>query len=103
MRLHAWAFAGRVLKHHTDSFGTTLLGYFAPVVIISMAFLIGLLMRISATGNLGIALDTMTGRWCRTWEWEYKNKPGEFGLNTLPTCYELFLSEPSELSPAPAK
>lgn len=46
MRMHAWAFARRVLKHHTDSLGTTLLGYFAPIAIVLIAFIIGLLMRI---------------------------------------------------------
>jgi hypothetical protein len=53
--------------------------------------------NVSSTGNLGVALDTMTGRWCRTWDWNYIGKPDANGLNTLPTCYELFTSEPAEV------
>jgi hypothetical protein len=55
---------------------------------------------VSSTGNLGVALDTMTGRWCRTWNWNYLRKPESNDLNTLPTCYELFTSEPPEIEGA---
>lgn len=56
--------------------------------------------NVTSTGSLGVALDTMTGKWCRTWEWEFVGKPESKGLNTLPTCYEIFIEDPSETETA---
>jgi hypothetical protein len=53
--------------------------------------------NVSPTGALGVALDTMTGQWCRTWEWQYKNNAQSGSLDTLPTCYQLFQDEPAEI------
>ena len=38
----------------------------------------------------GVALDTVTGQWCRTWEWSYKADSMSGGLDTLPLCYSIF-------------
>lgn len=46
--------------------------------------------NVSGNGSPGIALDTLTGQWCRTWDWSYKAKPDADSLNTLPTCLSLF-------------
>lgn len=47
--------------------------------------------NISVPGESGIALDTVTGQWCKTWEWEYKQEVKEKSLGTIPTCESLFL------------
>jgi hypothetical protein len=52
---------------------------------------------VSSIGNVGVALDTMTGRWCRTWDWQYVAKPDANGLNMLPICYDLFIADPTEI------
>ncbi len=44
-------------------------------------------------GTSDVALDTKTGQLCRTWEWVYKNNPTANDLNSLPTCYSLFISD----------
>ena len=44
----------------------------------------------------GLALDTTTGQYCRTWPWVYANKPNANDLNTLPTCLSLYDQTPSE-------
>jgi hypothetical protein len=46
--------------------------------------------NVSVLGATGVALDTVTGQWCRTWDWYYKAKPDSDSLNTLPTCLSLF-------------
>jgi hypothetical protein len=46
--------------------------------------------NVSVLGATGVALDTVTGQWCRTWEWQYTGKPDATGLNTLPTCLSLY-------------
>jgi hypothetical protein len=44
-----------------------------------------------------IALDTLTGQYCKTWEWLYKKSElaPSADLQTLPTCLELFNRYPS--------
>jgi hypothetical protein len=51
---------------------------------------------VSPTGSLGVALDTVTGQWCRTWDWAYKSDSQSGGLDTLPTCKSLFDSTPAD-------
>ncbi len=46
--------------------------------------------NISIPGESGIALDTVTGQWCRTWEWQYKPEVKEKSLGGIPTCESLF-------------
>ncbi|HEX4032704.1 MAG TPA: hypothetical protein VHX20_20255 [Terracidiphilus sp.] len=48
---------------------------------------------VTSHGTSDVALDTKTGRLCRTWDWEYKNNPEANDLNDLPTCYSIFTSE----------
>ena len=50
-----------------------------------------------------MALDTLTGQYCRTWDWSYKNPTavGSADVQTLPTCLELFSQYPSEISLPP--
>jgi hypothetical protein len=45
---------------------------------------------VSTVASTGVALDTVTGQWCRTWDWQYKAQPSADSLNTLPTCLSLF-------------
>jgi hypothetical protein len=47
----------------------------------------------------GIALDTVTGQWCRTWEWHYKVASMSGGLDTLPLCIDIFRSNPATGDP----
>jgi hypothetical protein len=51
--------------------------------------------NVSPTGSLGVALDTTTGQWCRTWDWAYKGTAQRDDLNTLPTCLSLYENTPS--------
>jgi hypothetical protein len=53
VRAHLRHFAGRVLRHYTDSLGTTFLGYFAPAIAIILIFLIALVMRVLREGKAG--------------------------------------------------
>ncbi len=46
----------------------------------------------------GIALDTVTGQFCRTWDWKFVGKPNDNGISTLPTCIELFHSYQTDAS-----
>jgi len=48
---------------------------------------------VTSHGSSDVALDTKTGQLCRTWEWEYKNNPTANDINSLPTCYSIYLSE----------
>jgi hypothetical protein len=48
--------------------------------------------NIPAVGIQGVALDTVTGQWCKTWEWSYKNDAMSGSLDTLPTCLSIFQS-----------
>jgi hypothetical protein len=47
---------------------------------------------VSNHGSADVALDTVTGELCRTWEWEYRpaNNPAKGGLDLLPTCVTLY-------------
>jgi|SRR5579864_5655236 len=40
----------------------------------------------------GYALDTKTGRLCRTWDWVIKQKDGSELPTNTPTCYSLYQS-----------
>lgn len=53
--------------------------------------------NISAPGVSGVALDSMTGQWCRTWAWNYIKKPDANDINTLPLCEQVFVAYPSEI------
>ena len=46
--------------------------------------------NVSGFNGDGVALDTVTGQWCRTWEWHYKAESLNGGLDTLPTCISIF-------------
>jgi hypothetical protein len=52
-----------------------------------------------------VALDTITGQYCKTWDWYYKNPAavGSADVQTLPTCLDLFNKYPSvyDLQPLP--
>lgn len=51
-------------------------------------------------GGQGIALDTVTGQWCRTWDWVPRDpKAPQDGLSTVPTCLSLFELMPSTNDP----
>lgn len=50
--------------------------------------------NVSPSDGLGVALDTETGQWCRTWDWTYKGNAMRFDLNTLPLCKSLYDSNP---------
>ena len=51
---------------------------------------------LAATGQQGVALDTVSGQWCKTWEWAYKNDSYTGSLDTLPSCLTIFKAIPSE-------
>lgn len=39
----------------------------------------------------GIALDTVTGQWCKTWNWKmHPRNPSVKGLNDLPLCTAIY-------------
>jgi hypothetical protein len=57
--------------------------------------------NVSPIGGLGVALDTVTGQWCRTWDWDYKGTAVRFDLNTLPLCKSLYDSYPADDSTDP--
>jgi hypothetical protein len=52
--------------------------------------------NVSSPQSPGVALDTVTGQYCRTWEWTYKAEALSGGLDTLPTCLSVFKSIPSK-------
>lgn len=43
----------------------------------------------------GVALDTVTGQYCKTWEWTYKASGLNGGLDTLPLCLSLYEGTPT--------
>jgi len=51
--------------------------------------------NVSSPQSPGIALDTVTGQYCKTWEWTYKTESLNGGLDTVPTCLSIFRSTPS--------
>jgi len=55
---------------------------------------------VPTAGSQGIALDTVTGQWCRTWEWTPRDlKPAPDIVGSLPSCLTLFKTTPAETSP----
>jgi hypothetical protein len=62
---------------------------------------------VPGVGQDGIALDTVTGQWCKTWEWVPRDpKAPTDGLSSLPTCLNIYLGYPdteAELSPSAIK
>jgi len=61
--------------------------------------------NISNSPSPGIALDTVSGQYCRTWDWQYTNKPNAHDLNETPLCKDLYINiernpeDPMGLSP----
>jgi hypothetical protein len=51
--------------------------------------------NVSSPASPGIALDTVTGQYCKTWDWTYKTPSFNGGLDTVPTCLSIFQSTPS--------
>jgi len=46
-----------------------------------------------STDGYGIALDTVTGRWCKAWNWTmHPTNPTLMGLNDLPLCADIITS-----------
>jgi hypothetical protein len=52
--------------------------------------------NVSNPPSPGVALDTVTGQYCKTWDWTYKAESLNGGMDTLPTCLSLFKSTPSD-------
>jgi hypothetical protein len=50
--------------------------------------------NVPSAGVAGVALDTVTGQYCKTWEWSYRAESLSGGLDTLPTCLSIFKSTP---------
>jgi hypothetical protein len=46
--------------------------------------------NVSGVGVAGVALDTVTGQYCKTWEWAYKSNAQNGGLDLLPTCLSIY-------------
>jgi hypothetical protein len=46
-------------------------------------------VNIGGMGQTGVALDTTTGQWCKTWVWAYTVPSQQGGLDTLPLCVSL--------------
>lgn len=51
--------------------------------------------NVSSPSSPGIALDTVTGQYCKTWDWTYKAPSLNGGLDTVPTCLSIFQATPS--------
>lgn len=49
---------------------------------------IGRFVPVTNHNLLDLAVDTVTGQMCRTWNWQYK--PDENGLAGLPLCNDLY-------------
>jgi hypothetical protein len=44
-----------------------------------------------STDGYGIALDTVTGRWCKAWNWTmHPTNSTLLGLNDLPLCSDIY-------------
>lgn len=52
-------------------------------------------VNVSSPSSPGVALDTVSGQYCKTWEWTYKTATMNGGLDTLPTCLSVFHSIPA--------
>jgi hypothetical protein len=59
---------------------------------------------VSTHGTADVALDTVTGQLCRTWDWGFKNPSavGTADIQNLPTCYSIYAADHIP-TPAPAK
>lgn len=54
--------------------------------------------NVPGVGVAGVALDTVTGQYCKTWEWLYRGNAAQSlsgGLDTLPTCLSIYQNTPS--------
>jgi hypothetical protein len=51
--------------------------------------------NVNTPGSPGVALDTVTGQYCKTWEWTYKASALNGGLDTLPTCLTVYQGTPT--------
>ena len=51
--------------------------------------------NVSTPASPGVALDTVTGQYCKTWDWAYKASGLSGGLDTLPTCLSIHQSAPT--------
>lgn len=65
-----------------------------PVVKVSRLPLPHRFVNVSSTNSPGVALDTETGQYCRTWDWTYKSSSLNGSLDTLPTCLSIFQGTP---------
>lgn len=63
---------------------------------------IGRFVAVETHGSSDVALDSMTGQLCRTWQWEYRgaNNPNKGGLDDLPTCFNIYRQYPYTVTPA---
>ncbi len=52
-------------------------------------------VNVPSSVSPGVALDTVTGQYCKTWDWAYNNASLKGGLDTLPTCLSIFQGTPS--------
>ncbi len=43
-----------------------------------------------------LALDTVTGQLCRTWDWSFKNQSLNGAFDKLPLCVDIYRQFPSE-------
>lgn len=44
-----------------------------------------------STDGYGIALDTVTGQWCKAWNWRmHPTNESLMGLNDLPLCIDIY-------------
>lgn len=53
--------------------------------------------HLSLAGQAGVALDSVTGQWCKTWEWTYRSDKMNGSLDTLPTCLSLYNTYPIQV------
>jgi len=51
--------------------------------------------NVSSPVSPGVALDTVTGQYCKTWEWMYKASGMKGGLDLLPTCLSIYQDTPT--------
>ncbi len=48
-----------------------------------------------SNGSPGVAMDTVTGQYCRTWDWTYKAESMSGGLDTILTCLSIYKWTPA--------
>lgn len=46
--------------------------------------------------DAGMAVDTVTGQLCRTWNWNFRNKSLSGSVDTLPLCVDIYRQFPAE-------